>query len=84
MLPPLVEKKLRELASEYAEMEKLKSEGLATVRRESTFLRYSANTRVLEELLGFLFEECCSRSKAVNVDAVAKLCSVGPLKRSRS
>ena len=65
-------------------LEKLRGEGLATVQRESTFLRYSANTQVLEELLGFLFEECCSRSKAVNADAVARLCNIGPSKRSRS
>ena len=62
-------------------LEKLKAEGLATVQRESTFLRYSANTAVLEELLGFLFAECCSRSKAVNADAVVKPCDIGPKRR---
>ena len=64
-------------------LEKLRSEGLANVQRESTFLRYSANTPVLEELLGFLFAECCSRSKAVNADAVARLCNIEPMKRSK-
>lgn len=63
-------------------LEKLKAEGLATVQRESTFLRYSANTAALEELLGFLFAECCSRSKAVNADAVVRLCDIGPKRRS--
>lgn len=63
-------------------LEKLKSEGLVTVQRESTFLRYSANTAALEELLGFLFAECCSRSKAVSADAVVKLCDIGPKRRS--
>ena len=63
-------------------LEKLKSEGLATVQRESTFLRYSANTAALEELLGFLFAECCSRSKAVNANAVVKLCDIGSKRRS--
>jgi len=62
-------------------LEKLRSEGLASVQRESTFLRYTANTGALEELLGFLFAECCSRSKAVNVDAVVKLCDIGPKRR---
>ena len=62
-------------------LEKLKAEGLATVQRESTFLRYSANTAALEELLGFLFAECCSRSKAVNADAVVKLSDIGPKRR---
>jgi len=28
-------------------------------------LRYSANTAVLEQLLGFLYAECCTRNKAV-------------------
>ena len=63
-------------------LEKLKAEDLVTVQRESTFLRYSANTAVLEELLGFLFAECCSRSKAVNASAVVKLCDIGPKRRS--
>lgn len=61
-------------------LEKLRAEGLASVRRESTFLRYTANTEALEELLGFLFAECCSRSKAVNADAVVRLSDIGPKK----
>lgn len=32
-----------------------------TVRREGTFLWYAANTAALEELLGFLYAECCTR-----------------------
>ena len=46
-------------------LEKLKNEDLVRVRREGTFLRYSANTEALEQLLGFLFAECCTRNKAV-------------------
>jgi len=46
-------------------LEKLKNEDLVYVRREGTFLWYSANTQVLEELLGFLFAECCTRNKAI-------------------
>ena len=56
-------------------LERLKAEGLVTVRREGTFLWYAANTVVLEELLGFLFAECCSRSRAVNADVLVKLCN---------
>ena len=63
-------------------LEKLRSEGLATVQRESTYLRYSANTTALEELLGFLFAECCSRTKAVNANAVVRLCDIGSKRRS--
>ena len=46
-------------------LEKLKNEGLVKVRREGTFLWYSANTEALEELLGFLYAECCTRNKAI-------------------
>jgi DNA-binding transcriptional ArsR family regulator len=47
-------------------LDKLKSEDLVRVRREGTFLRYSANTDALQELLGFLYAECCTRNKAVD------------------
>lgn len=57
-------------------LERLKSEGLVTVTRESTFLRYAACTAVLEELLGFLFAECCSRSSAVRAESVVGRCNV--------
>ena len=46
-------------------LDKLKNEELVEVRREGTFLRYSANTRALAELLRFLYAECCTRNKAV-------------------
>lgn len=46
-------------------LDKLRNEDLVHVQREGTFLRYTANTAVLEELLGFLFAECCTRNKAV-------------------
>src|SRR3954449_5996901 len=46
-------------------LEKLKNEDLVRIRREGTFLWYSANTDALEELLGFLYAECCTRNKAV-------------------
>ena len=46
-------------------LEKLKNEDLVSVRREGTFLWYSANLDALEELLGFLYAECCTRNKAI-------------------
>jgi ArsR family transcriptional regulator, arsenate/arsenite/antimonite-responsive transcriptional repressor len=46
-------------------LEKLKNEGLVQVRREGTYLWYSANTAELQELLGFLYAECCTRNKAI-------------------
>ena len=55
-------------------LEKLKAEGLVNVQRESTFLRYTANTDALRELLGFLYAECCTRSKAVKSEEVIQIC----------
>jgi len=46
-------------------LDKLKNEDLVRVQREGTFLRYTANTEALRELLGFLYAECCTRNKAV-------------------
>ena len=46
-------------------LDKLKNEGLVRVRREGTFLWYSANTEALQALLGFLYAECCTRNKAI-------------------
>lgn len=51
-------------------LEKLKHEELVQVRREGTFLWYSANTEALEQLLGFLYAECCTRNKAVEPQKV--------------
>lgn len=55
-------------------LDKLKSEGLVNMRRESTFLRYTANTDALQALLGFLYSECCTRNKAVNARQIAQIC----------
>jgi ArsR family transcriptional regulator len=55
-------------------LEKLKNEDLITVRRESTFLRYTANTAGLEELLGFLYAECCTRNKAIKPAKITQIC----------
>jgi len=44
------------------------------VRRESTFLRYTANTAALEELLGFLYAECCTRNKAIKPAKITQIC----------
>lgn len=55
-------------------LDKLKNEDLVKVRRESTFLWYSANAEVLQELLGFLYAECCTRNKAIEPQAIIHLC----------
>jgi ArsR family transcriptional regulator, arsenate/arsenite/antimonite-responsive transcriptional repressor len=55
-------------------LDKLKNEGLVEMRRESTFLRYTANTDALQELLKFLYAECCTRNKAVSPKEISQLC----------
>ena len=55
-------------------LDKLKAEELVEVRRESTFLRYTANTRALQELLQFLYAECCTRNRALKPEAIVQLC----------
>src|SRR6201988_2457876 len=55
-------------------LDKLKSEGLVQVRRESTFLRYTADTEALQQLLQFLYAECCPRNKAVKPADIVQIC----------
>src|ERR1700757_4676391 len=55
-------------------LEKLKNEDLVKVRREGTFLWYSANTEVLRELLGFLYAECCTRNNAIEPPKIISIC----------
>ena len=43
-------------------LDKLRTEDLVQVKREGTFLRYTA-TEALQELLQFLYAECCTRNK---------------------
>ena len=51
-------------------LEKLKNEDLVRVRREGTFLWYSANTDALQDLLSFLYAECCTRNKAIEPQSI--------------
>jgi ArsR family transcriptional regulator len=55
-------------------LEKLKVDELVTVTRETVFMRYRANADALEELLGFLYAECCTRNKAVAPKNIAAMC----------
>ena len=55
-------------------LDKLRNEGLVKVSRESTFLRYTANTEALQELLQFLYAECCTRNKAVESRDIVQIC----------
>jgi DNA-binding transcriptional ArsR family regulator len=53
-------------------LDKLKNEELVTVRREATFLWYSANADTLRDLLAFLYAECCTRNKAVQPEKIIR------------
>jgi len=55
-------------------LDKLKNEKLVKVQRESTFLRYTANTGALQELLRFLYSECCTRNKALKPNEIIQIC----------
>ena len=55
-------------------LDKLKSEDLVRVSRESTFLRYTANTNALQEVLQFLYAECCTRNQALRPESITNCC----------
>ena len=58
----------------YHHLDKLKNENLVQVKRESTFLRYTANTEALQELMQFLYSECCTRNKALRPRDIVEIC----------
>ena len=55
-------------------LDKLRNEGLVQVQRESTFLRYTADCDALQELLQFLYAECCTRNKALKPRDIVQIC----------
>jgi len=55
-------------------LDKLRTEGLVEVQREGTFLRYTANTLALQELLQFLYAECCTRNQALKPQDIIQIC----------
>ena len=55
-------------------LDKLKNEDLVGVEREGTFLRYTANTATLQELMQFLYAECCTRNKALKPESIIHFC----------
>ena len=55
-------------------LDKLKNEELVRVRREGTFLWYTANTESLQEIINFLYAECCTRNKAIEGKRILAIC----------
>ena len=58
-------------------LEKLKLEELVNVRRDRTYLHYTANVETLQEVLQFLYAECCTRSKVLKPEDVVSVCVPG-------
>ena len=57
-------------------LDKLKNEELVRVRREGTFLWYTANLEALQEIINFLYAECCTRNRDVRGSSPALLTSL--------
>jgi DNA-binding transcriptional ArsR family regulator len=55
-------------------LDKLRNEDLVQVERKGTFLRYTANTEALREILQFLYAECCTRNRALKPQDLIQLC----------
>ncbi len=55
-------------------LDKLRHEGLVRVERKGTFLRYTANTDALREIVQFLYAECCTRNQALQPSDLAQFC----------
>jgi ArsR family transcriptional regulator, arsenate/arsenite/antimonite-responsive transcriptional repressor len=55
-------------------LDKLKNEDLVRVERNGTFLRYTANTEALREILQFLYAEGCTRNKALKPQDLVQFC----------
>src|SRR5579859_6277690 len=54
-------------------LEKLKQVGLVKARREGTYLWYAAETDALREVMNFLYEECCTRSREVAPEELVQI-----------
>src|SRR6202165_1300158 len=55
-------------------LDKLRNEGLVQVERKGTFLRYTANTEALREILQFLYDECCTSNMALKTPDIVQFC----------
>ena len=55
-------------------LDKLRNEDLVQVERKGTFLRYTANTEALREIMQFLYAECCTRNKALKPQDLVQFC----------
>jgi len=54
-------------------LDKLRNEQLVRVRREGIYLWYTANTDSLQELITFLYAECCTRNRVIEPDELVAI-----------
>ena len=54
-------------------LDKLRTEGLVKVRRHGSFLWHTADTEALQEILTFLYAECCTRNKAITPESIVQI-----------
>jgi ArsR family transcriptional regulator len=54
-------------------LDKLRHQGLIAVRREGTFLWCSVRIESLQELLSFLYAECCTRNRVIEPEALISI-----------
>ncbi|TAM84409.1 MAG: ArsR family transcriptional regulator [Acidobacteria bacterium] len=67
-------------------LDKLRNEGLINVRREGTYLWYTASTEALQEIISFLYAECCTRNQAIKpaeVMGIGQALQRGPERKSK-
>jgi DNA-binding transcriptional ArsR family regulator len=59
-------------------LDKLKNEKLVRVRRNGTFLRYTADVDTLREVVTFLYAQCCGRGRETPMGDITQLCVPPP------
>lgn len=52
-------------------LEKLRQVGLITAEKDRQWIWYSVRSEALKSLIDFLFEECCTRNRVVEVGELA-------------
>jgi DNA-binding transcriptional ArsR family regulator len=58
-------------------LDKLRQAGVVRVRRDGTYLWYSAETEALKDLLSFLYAECCTRTRVLEPSSVIRTSGFG-------
>jgi len=67
-------------------LDKLRNEDLVKVRRDGTFLWYTVNLEALQEIINFLYAECCTRNKAIEpgeLVGIGQAPKCGPERKSK-